>query len=592
MHAATGAGASTPASPLSDIPFREIWCVDFEFQAIDGERPWVLCMVAREARSGREIRMWRDELLARQRAPFDTGADVVLVAYYASAEIGCFLELGWPLPVNVLDLYAEHRVETNGIPTGFSNRLPGALAYRGLGHLDVDEKQAMIDFILSKRAFSAAEQKDILDYCASDVVGLEALLPKMSPRIDWRRALLRGRYMAAAAHMERTGVPLDAELHQQLVENWSRIKQRLVSETDADYGVYEGQTFKSDRFERYLAARGIPWPRLPSGALDLKRDTFRGQAAGRPELHPLYELRTTLSEMRLSDLTVGEDGRNRYLLSAYATSSGRNAPSASKSIFGPARWLRGLIRPPPDHAIAYVDWSCQEIGIAAALSGDERMIAGYLGGDPYLAFAMDAGLAPRHATKASHAAIRAMCKSIVLGIGYGMESETMSVRAGITKARAAELLALHHATYQPFWEYSDNVVTTAILTGEIHTVLGWRRRIGRDLNPRSLRNFPMQGNGAEMMRIAAIAATDAGIEVCAPVHDVFLICAPIDRIDADVAQMREFMSRAGETITDGLKIRTSAEIVRAPDRYMDERGARMWDTVMRLLQEGERKVAA
>jgi DNA polymerase I len=33
-----------------------------------------------------------------------------------------------------------------------------------------------------------------------------------------------------------------------------------------------------------------------------------------------------------------------------------------------------------------------------------------------------------------------------------------------------------------------------------------------------------------MMRIAAIAATEAGIEVCCPVHDAFLISAPIDRM--------------------------------------------------------------
>ena len=48
------------------------------------------------------------------KAPFDTGPDAALVAHYSSAELGCFLELGWPLPTNVIDLFAEHRVETNG----------------------------------------------------------------------------------------------------------------------------------------------------------------------------------------------------------------------------------------------------------------------------------------------------------------------------------------------------------------------------------------------------------------------------------------------------------------------------------------------
>ena len=38
--------------------YREIWLVDFEFRAPPGERPEPLCMVAREWRSGRTIRLW------------------------------------------------------------------------------------------------------------------------------------------------------------------------------------------------------------------------------------------------------------------------------------------------------------------------------------------------------------------------------------------------------------------------------------------------------------------------------------------------------------------------------------------------------
>src|SRR5262245_2275498 len=112
-------------------PFRELWCVDFEFRSDPGERPWVVCMAARELIGGRQIQMWRDELLALKKAPFDTGTDVALVAYYASAELGCFLELGWSLPANVIDLFAEHRVETNGLKLPCGNGLLGALAIRG-----------------------------------------------------------------------------------------------------------------------------------------------------------------------------------------------------------------------------------------------------------------------------------------------------------------------------------------------------------------------------------------------------------------------------------------------------------------------------
>jgi hypothetical protein len=575
---------------VAAIPFRQIWCVDFEFRHDPGERPWPVCMVARDLRSDREVRLWRDDLLALNRAPFDTGPDSVIVAYFASAELGCFLELGWPLPVNVLDLYVENRVETNGVPTPCGNGLIGALAMRGLAHIDAGEKESMRRLILEQNHWSDAQRCNILEYCASDVVALAALLPSMAPKIDWPRALLRGRYMAAVARMERAGIPIDTVILSQLLGSWESIKRRLVADVDAAFGVYDGMTFKAERFRQFLAIRGIPWPSCPSGTLKLDADTFKDQARRWPEVQPLRELRATLDELRLTDLKVGTDGRNRCSLWPFSAVTGRNQPSNTEFIFGPARWMRGLIRPPEGWGIAYVDFSSQEIGIAAGLSGDERMIDGYLGGDPYLAFAKAAKLAPADATKASHALIRDRCKSIVLGINYGMGPDAMAARAGITPAEARELLRLHRSTYGRFWRWIEDTVSAVMLTSEMRTVFGWRRRIGRQPNPRSLMNFPMQANGAEMMRIAAIAATEANIEVAAPIHDAFLIAAPLDRLDADVATMQGMMEKAGEYVA-GIPIRTDAKVVRWPDRYMDERGQAMWDRVLVLLDHAQKAAA-
>ena len=379
---------------IQEWPFDEIWCVDFEFRADSGELPSPVCMVALELRSGREIKVWRDELISMKRAPFNTGQAALFIAFFNSAEIGCFLELDWPLPGNILDLFVEHRVETNGLPTMTGNSLLGALAYRGLPHIDAVKKDTMRDLICGQTAWSEGEKHRILDYCASDVRALAALFPRMAPSIDWPRALLRGRYMAAVAHMERTGIPIDQRLHRAMVQNWEALKINLISRANADFDVYEGTTFKSDRFEKYLSANEIPWPRHISGALRLDDDTFHDQVKRWPQLRPLYELRTTLSGMRLTGLTVGKDGRNRTLLSPFSAKTGRNQPSNTKFIFGPAKWMRGLIKPSEGYGLAYIDFSSQEIGIAAALSGDELMMKGYLEGDPYLAFAKAARLVP------------------------------------------------------------------------------------------------------------------------------------------------------------------------------------------------------
>jgi DNA polymerase-1 len=91
-------------------------------------------------------------------------------------------------------------------------------------------------------------------------------------------------------------------------------------------------------------------------------------------------------------------------------------------------------------------------------------------------------------------------------------------------------------------------------------------------------------------RLAATAAVEAGIEICCPVHDAFVIQAPLSRLDRDIALMQRLMTEAGRIVTGGLPVPADAEVVvRWPDRYMDEdRGRVMWDRVMRLLRDGDR----
>src|ERR1019366_7384793 len=342
------------------------------------------------------------------------------------------------------------------------------------------------------------------------------LLPAMLPHIDPPRALLRGRYMVAAARIERHGVPIDTNTLGHLKRHWLDIQDQLIAEIDTNFGVFEGRTFKADRFAAWLVLNKIPWSRLDSGRLDLSDDTFREMARAYPAVAPLRELRGALSEMRLSDLAVGPVGRNRTLLSAFRARTGRNQPSNTKFIFGPSVWLRGLIQPPQGYGIAYVDWAQQEFGIAAALSGDPLMMDAYPWGYPPPAFAKQAGAAPADATKATHKAVRNQFKSTVLAVQYGMGEDALAQRIGQPPIRARELLRLHRETYRVFWAWSERAVDYAMLTSSLHTVFGWCLQVPPDANTRSLGNFPMQANGAEMLRLACWLGTEQGIEVCAP----------------------------------------------------------------------------
>ena len=569
--------------------FDEIWCVDAEYSCHPGCQPEPICVVARELRSGRELRLWQDELATLSAAPFRTDERALFVSYAAPAEFSVFHALGWPAPARVLDLFVEFRAITNGLSTPSGAGLLGALVYHGLPAMDGAEKQTMRDLAIRGGPFTDDERQALLDYCAEDVHALERLLPRMLPRIDVPRALLRGRYGWASASMEHRGIPIDVPMFKHLKNRWGHIQTALVEEVDARYGVFDGTTFKREKFADWLIASGIPWPRLGSGQLDLKDDTFRSMAKAHPAIAELRELRAALGKMRLfDDLAIGPDGRNRTGIMPFRARTGRNQPSNAKFIFGPSRWLRSLIKPEPEMAIAYIDYGQQEFGIAAALSGDMAMADAYHSGDPYLAFGKQAGAIPPDGTKASHSAERAQFKQCVLAVQYGMGAEALTTRIGQPIDMAKRLLRLHRETYPTFWRWSEAAVDRAMLLGRLETVFGWPIHVGpsadpaRGANARSLANFPCQAHGAEMLRLACCMLVEAGIGLCAPVHDAVVIEGPADTIDDVVAQARGIMAEASKIVLGGFEIGTDAEIVKYPNRYIDKAGEDFWNTVTRL----------
>ena len=409
--------------------------------------------------------------------------------------------------------------------------------------------------------------------------------------------------MAAVAAMEFYGVPINTQRLGQIIGAWDSIQDRLIERINPDYQVYDGRTFKLDRFEQYLVRQNIPWPRLSSGQLDLQDSTFREMSRIYPIIAPLRELRYTLSQLRLRDLAVGSDGRNRCLLSPFSSRSSRNQPSNAKFIFGPSVWLRNLIEPPPGYGLAYIDYEQQEFAIAGALSKDPEMLAAYKSGDCYLAFAKQAGAVPADATKKVTQPNGSCSNYVRLESSTEWKPNRLAVRIGRPEFEARRLLQYHREIYHRFWKWLDNITDHTILTGWQQTVFGWTNRVpiaGRgplkkreengigkkddeSFNPRSLRNFPMQANGAEMLRLACCLGIEQGLELCAPIHDAILICSPLDRLEADVERMRAAMAEASRVVLNGFEVRTEGKLVRYPDHYSDPRGERMWQEILSLL---------
>jgi hypothetical protein len=579
--------------------------VDFEFRADPGERPHVWCMAVREEPSGREATYWRDEIRTTRRAPFDTGSDVAVVAYFASAEWGCFKQLGWPMPAQPIDLFAEVRVAFNRyLPKDL--RKPGAgdrwglydaLARYGLETGEDAHKTAMrkLASTATEASWTTEDQRSLTRYCLEDVRHLAALWRAMQYGIDWPQARLRGLYTLVVAAIEHSGIPLEGPLFHRLADRWEGIKVHYIKELEEYYGFafHADGHFNQRRFLEWAAAQGIGWPLTPTGAPKLDDQTFRAMARVYPILRPLRQTYSHILDLRMSSLPVGSDDRNRFLQSPFATATGRTMPSAAKNIWAQSRWVRGLVRPPKGFGIAVLDWKSQEYCIAAAASGDERMIAACRSGDPYRTFAHDARLVP--VGDEVCAQLRAQCKIVALGVTYGMTEHGASLQLDIPLWRARDLIGRHKATYRPCWRWLDDTLNRALLNEMMATKFGWKWRpipyctAYRVDQPsaRSIQNFHCQATGAEMLRAAAVLAWLAGVEIIHTMHDALMISAPLERFDEAVAKTKECMITAGRAIT-GFDLTVDIDSVRWPDRYMDKDGLPTWRRTMAILRRLDR----
>ena len=164
-----------------------------------------------------------------------------------------------------------------------------------------------------------------------------------------------------------------------------------------------------------------------------------------------------------------------------------------------------------------------------------------------------------------------------------MGAESFALKARIPLTQAYHIHSQLKRTFAKYHQWSSEVVREARAGHWLHTVFGWRQFMDGS-GVLTVKNWKMQANGAEMIRLACCLATERGVRVCGVIHDAILVEAPLDEIDAAVATARAAMEEASREVLDGYTIPVDADIVRWPDRYQpdDEKSLEMWERVLRL----------
>ena len=594
--------------------FKTAIVCDFEYESeggeahlVRGDLPNVLCMVAHVLDENLQhvhtIRQWRGEF--GTAPPFDIGPNTLFIGYSAWAELTCFMALGWKFPEHVFDLHTAYLAASNVLlpynPDEVRKRQSKDLthacrAYGIEGWESIDKKAIAKD--IGEGRWRDHGREAVINYCEEDVQKSLLLFreqlrgrPRL-PATSVKHVLHWSNYAAkAVAQIQARGMPIDVPLWNLVQENKSAVIRNLVKKFDPSYGsddpIYSSDgEWSYERFEHWLINIGVvAWPRLESGRLDISSDAFRLMyyISGIEELHAL---RDSLGVIMRAKLPIGRDGRNRPSLFPFCTATGRNAHS--KSLFNAHASMRSFMVFPEDTIGVYLDWRTQEVGIAAALSGEQGLMNDYRDGDVYYALAKLCGLTndpDQKRWKIDQPAVRQRMKSLQLGVNYGMGVPSLARGLDRHPLVASTIIERHKATYPRFWEWRDEQVQAAMLDRKMETVFGWPLYISSSPNKRTLYNFPMQGNGAEMLRLAAWRLCKAGIVPNMLIHDGILLEVS-NREEIQVAM--EIMKAAGRDVCNGLEIGVDIDqMLERGARYRDKRpvAQKMWGEIMLTLQE-------
>lgn len=444
-------------------------------------------------------------------------------------------------PIDAVDSFCEH--------------LATALCSVGL---DFGQAQRM-----SSRAKCALIPGSNPDALAKVSAIIAAMLNRIAmivmPSIDVAQATERAHYANVIRRIEQRGIPCDVALLQHLRTDSAALWLNIVQHYDPEQAVYRNGLFDHSAFVQFVDAQGINFPFTQAGQPDLKK--LGDMAKSFPCLKPINTLYKLDSQLRSQKLQLNSDNRLVAELKPLATITGRHAPSSNGFVMGLAKPFRSLVTPEEGSVLFVLDYVAQEVGISAVLSGDQALQRAYLHGDIYLTFAKQIGLAPDDATKQSHAAERDLCKTVFIAVLYGMGVSTLAQLLGCTHVDAEELLAGHRQNYPQLWLWQEATIKRAREEQELKTASGWRVFVDHSTKTTTLKNWPIQAVGADILRKAIMDCENAGLRVLAPLHDAIMFESSIEDHEVHIHQAQALMVNAAKHWLSDFPLRLDTQLV-------------------------------
>ena len=315
-----------------------------------------------------------------------------------------------------------------------------------------------------------------------------------------------------------------------------------------------GHTVKTDRISvliKYFKSLDMRPPvRIDSGAIESLLTNQDSGGISEGDAKKLASLLQALLENNPS-LKAGQQLPLFSTVIPAGTITGRDSTKGMTLNSVSKKHWKEILSPPLGGSYVLLDYSSQELVIAAVKARDKNILALYKQGDLYDALS-------NQVTNGELS--RDTFKSLIIKIMYGQTPMNAAEELGINKVDAFRWVKKLKTITKLLDNFLDEQACNAYSIGEIRS-LDWRMSVDSETNFLTLRNWPIQSCGADILHRGCIALHASSIPVLLTNHDSFLILVDDKNAKETILLAERLLLDASAEVLDGYQLKIKIELI-------------------------------
>lgn len=252
-------------------------------------------------------------------------------------------------------------------------------------------------------------------------------------------------------------------------------------------------------------------------------------------------------------LSVDEDGRHRSWANPGGTKTGRELPKGSSYVYWPFN-VQSIIEAAEGFVVVKLDFAQQEPAILAAMSGSEVLTQAYENGDLYDYIFSNGSW--------DHLS-RKQFKTLTISYLYGIQNSGISKKWHVDLDKANQWRLELDKPFNQALSWMNANSRKAYCQGSISS-MDWRMRITNSTKPLTVRNWPIQAAGADILRRSCLKLAGHNINVIGCLHDAVMIEIPLNTYAQTIKTAQKLMADASADVLSGFRLKTSIEAMYWP----------------------------